>query len=103
MAALADTAFAERSRRHNDTWLAWTTERLRDLGLVVPPSVGNFILVRFPSEAGRDAEAADAFFKRQGVITRRVAAYGLGDSLRITIGLEDEMRAVADTLSDFLG
>jgi histidinol-phosphate aminotransferase len=103
VAALADTAFAERSRRHNDTWLAWTTERLRGLGLVVPPSAGNFILARFPSAAGRDAEAADAFLKRHGIITRRVAAYGLADSLRITIGREDEMRAVADTLSDFLG
>ena len=102
LAALADVAFVERSRRHNDTWLAWFGERLRGLGLEVPPSIGNFVLVRFPSRPGRDAEAADAFLKRRGIITRRMAAYGLADSLRITIGVEDEMRAVAESLSEFL-
>jgi histidinol-phosphate aminotransferase len=101
-AALADEAFAERSRRHNDTWLAWFTKQSRDLGLEVPPSVGNFVLVRFPDQPGRDAEAADAFLRRRGIITRRMAGYGLPDSLRITIGLEDEMRAVVDALKEFL-
>ena len=103
LAALADVDFTDRSRRHNDTWLAWLSKRLRDLGLEVPPSIGNFVLVRFPGQPGRDAEAADAFLKRRGIITRHMAGYGLADSLRITIGLEDEMRAVADSLSEFLG
>ena len=41
------------------------------------PSVGNFLLIHFPTEAGRDATAADAFLKSRGIILRRVAAYGL--------------------------
>jgi histidinol-phosphate aminotransferase len=103
VAALADVAFTDRSRRHNATWLAWTGERLRDLGLEVPPGIGNFVLARFPGAPGRDAEAAHAFLKRRGILTRRLAAYGLADSLRITIGQEDEMRSVAECLSEFLG
>jgi len=103
IAALSDVAFADRSRVHNDRVLAWTTERLRALGLTVPPSFGNFVLARFSEETGRDAAAADAFLKSHGIIVRRVAGYGLPESLRITIGLDDEMQAVVDTLAEFLG
>jgi len=103
LAALGDVAFTDLARRHNESWLAWTTERLRDLGLEVAPSVCNFILVRFPAAAGRDAAAADAFLRGRGIIARRMGAYDLADSLRITIGREDEMRALVEALSDFVG
>jgi histidinol-phosphate aminotransferase len=103
LAALADVAFTDRSRAHNDIWLPWFTQRLRELGLTVPPSLGNFVLARFPTEPGRDAESADVFLKNRGIIARRMAGYGLPDSLRITIGLEDEMRAVVDAVAEFLG
>lgn len=103
LAALSDTPLVERSRAHNDQWLAWTTEQLRGLGLGVPQSFGNFVLVRFSDEANRDAAAADAFLRARGIIVRGMAAYGLPDSLRITIGLEDEMRAVVAALTEFEG
>ena len=48
------------------------------------------------------AEAADNFLKDRGIIVRRMAAYGLADCLRITIGLEDEMRAAIGALEEFL-
>ena len=101
-AALADTAFSERGRVHNETWLGWLEERLREIGLEVPPSVCNFVLVRFPAEPGRDAEAADDFLRKRGVIARRMGAYGLGDSLRITIGREDEIRMLAAAVGEFM-
>jgi histidinol-phosphate aminotransferase len=103
LAAMMDTEFVTKSRIHNDTWLAWLTEQLRGLDLTVPDSFGNFVLVRFPETPGRDAETADAFLKSRGIIVRRMAGYGLPDALRITIGLEDEMHAVVDTLREFLG
>lgn len=108
LAALGDVEFTERVRRHNDRWLAWTTERLRELGLEVPTSIGNFVLARFPTRVegdnrARDAEAADAFLKEHGIIVRRMIPYGLPDALRITIGLEDEMRALVDALDQFMG
>jgi histidinol-phosphate aminotransferase len=73
------------------------------LGLTVAPSVGNFALVRFPAEPGRDADAAHAFLNGRGIIPRKMAGYGLGDSLRFTIGLEDEMKAVIAALAEFRG
>lgn len=102
LAAVQDTEFVAKSRAHNHTWLAWLTEQLRAIGLAVPDSFGNFVLVRFPQTAGGDAEAADAHLKSRGIIVRRMAGYGLPDALRITIGLEDEMRAVVDTLREFV-
>ena len=101
VAALDDTDFTDNARKHNETWRAWTGERLSDLGLEVTPSAGNFVLVRFPAGPGRDAEAADGFLKDRGIIVRRMEAYGLGDCLRITIGQEEEMRALVDALAAF--
>jgi histidinol-phosphate aminotransferase len=102
VAALADHAFVERAREHNCIWRAWTTDQLRGLGLEVPDSVGNFVLARFPTVSNRNAAAADAFLKGAGIIVRRMEGYGLPDSLRITIGREDEMRAAVDALTRFL-
>jgi histidinol-phosphate aminotransferase len=102
IAALSDQASVERAQAHNRHWRQWTREAIRGLGLTVPESQGNFVLVRFPADTGRDALAADAYLKSRGIIARRVAAYGLPDCLRISIGLESEMRACVSALADFL-
>ncbi|MFO1152927.1 MAG: histidinol-phosphate transaminase [Rhodospirillales bacterium] len=102
LGALADSAFVAHLAAHNARWRRWLTDELRDLGLVVPESAGNFVLARFPANSGRDAVAADAYLKGEGIIVRRVAAYGLPDCLRISIGREDEVRAVASALAAFL-
>jgi len=102
-AALEDVSFAALVRAHNDYWLPWLTGELTRLGLEVIPSVANFVLVRFPAEAGRDADAADAFLRSKGVIVRAMQSYGLPDCLRITIGRDDELHAVVAALTEFLG
>ena len=102
LAALGDVEFTDMSRKHNETWLAWTREKLIELGLDVTPSAGNFVLVGFPQDPGRDATAADAFLKDRGIIVRRMEAYGLDNCLRITIGQEDEMRAAVGAIQEFL-
>ena len=43
------------------------------------------------------------FLKSRGIILRRVAAYGLPDCLRMTIGTEDDNRKVVAALASFLG
>jgi hypothetical protein len=40
---------------HNDRWLPWTTAELEKLGLKVTPSVGNFILIHFPTRPKHSA------------------------------------------------
>ncbi len=100
VAALEDTRFIDLSRDHNTYWRDWLTRRLRDLGLGVPPSAGNFVLARFD---GPDrAEAADAFLRARGLIVRRMAGYGLPESLRVTVGTGEETERLADALAEFM-
>jgi histidinol-phosphate aminotransferase len=100
VAALADVAAVDRAREHNDIWRPWLERELGALGLQVTPAVANFLLVRFPAKP-KDAVAAFAFLQSRGIVTRTMGAYGLPEHLRITIGLEDEMRAVVAALADF--
>ncbi|MDH5556395.1 MAG: histidinol-phosphate transaminase [Alphaproteobacteria bacterium] len=101
IAAVEDIAHVEASRAHNDRWMAWLTQQLGGLGVEVPPSAGNFILARFADKAG--ADAAYAHLMSRGIITRLMGGYGLPESIRITIGLEDENRALVDALAEHLG
>lgn len=100
IAALADVAHADASRTNNDIWLPWLSAELARLGLEPRPSVGNFLLVGFGTQAR--AEAANAHMMADGLIPRMVHAYGLPDHLRITIGTEDEVRAVRESLARFV-
>ena len=102
VAALKDVASADRAREHNAIWRPWTERELAALDLEVTPSVGNFVLVRFPNDPSRNASAAFEHLQANGILTRKMGAYGLGDRLRITIGTEPEMRKVVATIADFL-
>ena len=101
LAAVQDGAHVETSRRHNSQWREWFSDEARTLGLTVYPSEGNFVLMRFP-EGTAQAEAATAALKAAGILVRPVAAYGLPDCLRVTIGTEEDMRATATALREFL-
>jgi histidinol-phosphate aminotransferase len=96
VAALGDDQFFQASLRHNEQWLAWLTEALRDLSIEIVPSVCNFVLARFGSAEA--ADAADRRLRAHGVIVRAMRSYGLPDSLRITIGTDEEMRATVAAL-----
>lgn len=100
-AAMADQAHVEAAIEHNERWVAWLEAEIGKLGLGVTPSVANFILIRFPAEAGRTAAEADEFLKSQGYILRRVGSYGLADCLRLTVGTEAENRGVVAALAAF--
>lgn len=102
-AAIRDLAHEEASVVHNETWLPWVTRELAALGLNVTPSVGNFVLIDFPKTAGKTAAEADVFLSKRGLVLRAVGAYGLPDSLRMTIGAEAANRAVVDALREFMG
>jgi histidinol-phosphate aminotransferase len=102
-AAILDRAHVETAVAHNEKWLPWVAAELERLGLKVTPSVGNFLLIHFPSELARSANNADEFLKGRGIILRRVAAYGLPGALRMTIGTEDDNRRVVAALQQFMG
>ncbi|MDB5511160.1 MAG: histidinol-phosphate aminotransferase [Enterovirga sp.] len=102
-AAIADDAHVAAALAHNDEWLPRLTASLEGLGLTVTPSVGNFLLIHFPSDPGRTAKEADAFLGRRGLILRAVGAYGLPNALRMTIGPAEANELVVAALAEFMG
>jgi histidinol-phosphate aminotransferase len=103
VAAISDTAHVERSRQHNEKWLAWLTEEITKLGLKVTPSVGNFLLIHFPETKGKSAKDADALLTSRGCVLRAVGAYHLPNALRMSVGTEEANRLVVATLSELMG
>ncbi len=102
-AAIGDAAHVAGAAEHNAAWLPRVSEALARLGLTVTPSVGNFILIHFPDEAGRRASDADAYLLDRGLVLRRVEPYGLPNALRMTIGSAEANEAVIAALSEFMG
>ena len=103
VAAVEDVEALNRARAHNKRWLPWFSERLAGLGIPLTPSVANFVLAGFPDEPGKDAHAVFMFLQSRGILTRKMAAYGLPQHLRITIGTGPEMETVAAALAEFTG
>ena len=101
-AALTDHRFVDQARAHNNRWLPLLTERLEDMGLKVVPSVTNFVLIRFPEKHGITAEGANNHLTANGVILRWLPGQGLGNCLRMTVGLGEENERALDLLKDFI-
>ena len=102
IAGLHDTDHVARSKAHNDHWLPWFVGEVKRIGLHPYPSVGNFLLVRFPSDPKLNADAAEKFLKSRRILVRKMGAYGLPDCLRITIAEEAAVKACATALNDFV-
>ncbi len=83
LAALDDQEHLERARRINREGIAYLERELRALGFEVWPSDANFLLVR----VGWDVYEP---LLREGVIVRPMAAFGLEDCVRLSVGLPEE-------------
>ena len=84
-AALHDHEFVEQSTLLNKQGMKALTEGFLRLGLSWIPSHGNFVCVKVG-----EGTAVFQRLLRQGVIVRPVAAYGMPEYLRISIGTESE-------------
>ena len=102
VAAMNDKSHLEKAIEHNTVWLDKVSTALTDIGLEVTPSVGNFILIHFPEDEAKNAAAADTYLLDRGFVLRRVAGYGLPNSLRMTIGSEEANLGVIAALDAFM-
>ena len=99
IAAVKDQAWVEASRTHNRQWREWLADEVASLsnhGLRAVPSKANFILILFNGKL--TAEAAMKGLWDEGFATRWLPGQGLPNGLRITIGTEKQVRAVAAKL-----
>lgn len=94
-AAIADTEHVERVRAANASQRERLSAGLRDLGLFVFPSQGNFVLVDFQ----RPAKPIEDALLQRGVLVRPMGGYGLPTCLRVTVGLADENATLLQALA----
>jgi histidinol-phosphate aminotransferase len=102
-AAVKDQDFIAKTVSYNSEWVSRLTADLSALGLIVTPSVTNFILIEFPDVEGKRASDADEFLTSRGYILRAVRGYGFANSLRMSIGPEEANLGVIASLREFLG
>ncbi|MDR3474875.1 MAG: histidinol-phosphate transaminase [Devosia sp.] len=98
-AATRDNAFTAQLRAYNAKWRDWLTHGLESNRIRVIPSQANFVLALFPDV--ETAKAAFAALRDKGLIVRELHGYGIPSGLRISIGLEEHMRAVVEILKEF--
>ncbi|MEE2932489.1 MAG: histidinol-phosphate transaminase [Pseudomonadota bacterium] len=101
IAAMEDQAHTERSLAHNEEWLPWLSNSLTELGLDIVPSAANFVLASFGSK--NVAETVYQGLLNGGIITRHMTSYHLPHCLRISVGLEDDNKALVNSLKDLVG
>jgi len=96
-AALDDEKFIRESYELNCRGMDQVVAGLKQQGLQHIPSYGNFVTFKVPG-------AAAIFQKllRAGVIVRPIAAYGMPDHLRVSIGLESESARFLNALQQAL-
>ncbi|MBO9450391.1 aminotransferase class I/II-fold pyridoxal phosphate-dependent enzyme [Tropicibacter sp. R16_0] len=75
-------------------------EECRAIGLQVPQSHTNFVLLRFAST--EQAQAADQALRSENLLMRGMGGYGLSDCLRATICAEEIMDRARDILKGVL-
>ncbi|WJF91927.1 histidinol-phosphate transaminase [Paraburkholderia bonniea] len=85
IAALSDDDYLNESYRLNREGIVQFYALCKELGLTYVESQGNFVIIK----VGNSAELFDALLRR-GIIVRKVVDYGLGEWLRVTVGLPEE-------------
>jgi histidinol-phosphate aminotransferase len=97
LAALDDTAHAERTRRNNSRGLKLYARAFRKLGLECVPSSANFILVRVG-----DGQRVFNELQKLGVIVRPMGGYQLPEWIRISVGTPKENQRCLEALKTVL-
>ena len=93
-AALADGAHLQQARAFNSAERAWLHGALAARGYRCGPSRTNFLLL----DLGDDATSLETHLFERGVIVRPMGGYGLGQSLRISVGSRAENERLLDVL-----
>lgn len=97
LAALDDSAHAEKTRRLTARGLRFYARAFRKLGLEFVPSSANFILVRVG-----DGQRVFNELQKHGVIVRPMAGYQLPEWIRISIGTARQNQRCLEALQAVL-
>ena len=95
-AAMKDQQYAQYCLDENRIWGDYLVSELNVLGIATDPTFANFVLARFA-----DANTADHAFTTLGAagfVVRQMSGYKMPDALRITIGREQDCKAIIAAL-----
>lgn len=97
-AALYDSEFLQQTLENTWEGLDYIYKEMDRLGIDYVPSQTNFVLIRIGTDAPRVYEE----LLKRGIITRSMASYGLGEYIRVSVGLPNENRAFIAHLEEVL-
>ena len=100
--AIKDQDHISSALRHNTKWMTRLTKECDAMGIEVLPSVCNFALFRLGQNTSKDSKALDGYLCSKGIITRNVDNYHLPNCLRISVGLDYEMKTLLLELKKFM-
>ena len=102
IAAVEDVDFQKKSLAHNIEWMSWLEKQLILLNLSFQKSVTNFLLIKFPHQVEYNANNAEKFLAKRGILVRGMGVYNLTNYLRVSIGTEKENITFINELKIFL-
>ncbi|GAV14191.1 histidinol-phosphate transaminase [Paenibacillus sp. chi10] len=99
LASLDDTTFAEDCARRNEAERTKLVAELKQLGLSCYPSHANFLMVKL------NCSGDDVFrsLLERGVVVRAGSLLGYPDTIRVSIGTEQENQVFIEALRHILG
>lgn len=98
-AALEDQAWLKETTANIIRTRTHMLQALTDMGLHVPVSRSNFVFPRIPD--GRALEVYEALEKRH-ILVRYFSSPQVSDSLRVTVGTDDEVAVFLDALRELI-
>ena len=99
VAALADTAHVETTRKNNAVGFEYLNRELSALGFKVLPTQANFICVHI----GERAKELVSFLEQNGMIVRGLTSFGMPEHIRITVGKPEENELLVSLVKKWVG
>ena len=98
--ALKDPEYMRKNCEYIKEVRTYTTEKLRNLGFIIPDSSANFVFAKHPA---LDGECLYLELKKRGILIRHFSRPRIRDWNRITIGRKEDMDALIRETANILG
>ena len=96
-AAILDDEWVKKNVEHNEKWSKIIFEKISSKNIITNDPVANFFLLNFDNAKLNSEQAFDIFINNK-ILLRKMNTYGIKNSLRVTIGTDEENKTFLDIL-----
>ena len=96
-AAILDDEWIKKNVEHNEKWSKIIFEKISSKNIITNDPVANFFLLNFDNAKLNSEQAFDIFINNK-ILLRKMNNYGIKNSLRVTIGTDEENKTFLDIL-----